>query len=64
VGSAVFVPLVWQPEALGVLTVAAQVRNTYDTTDLEIAILFANLVAATWIALDGLNDLAAQVPAG
>lgn len=63
-GSAVFVPLVWQSEVLGVLTVAAQARNTYDTTDLEIAILFANLAAATWIALDGPNYLAAQVSAG
>jgi GAF domain-containing protein len=63
-GSAVFVPLVWQSEVLGVLNVAAQARNTYDTTDLEIAILFANLAAATWIALDGPNYLAAQIPAG
>jgi signal transduction protein with GAF and PtsI domain len=45
-GSAVFAPIVWQPEAFGVLTVAAQARNTYDGTDLEVALLFANAAAA------------------
>src|SRR5262249_57273029 len=50
-GSAVFVPLVWQSGGLGVLDVAAQARNTYDTKDLEIALLFSNLAAPTLIAL-------------
>jgi len=31
--------------------VAAQARNTYDATDLKIALLFPNLAAATWVAL-------------
>ena len=57
-GSAVYAPIVWQSEVLGMFNVAAQARNTYDATDLEVAMLFANLAAATWVALDGPRYLA------
>lgn len=52
-GSAVYAPMTWAGETLGVFNVAAQARNTYDLTDLEVAMLFANQAAATWVALGG-----------
>jgi hypothetical protein len=42
-GSAAFAPIMWRPEAFGVLTIAAQAHNTYDGTDLKGALLFANV---------------------
>jgi hypothetical protein len=52
-GSAVYAPVMWGGQALGMFNIAAQARNTYDVSDLEIAMLFANQAAATWMALDG-----------
>jgi GAF domain-containing protein len=60
-GSALYAPLIWQAEVLGVLNIAAQARNTYDATDLEMALLFAGLAAATWVALGGPRYLAGVV---
>jgi GAF domain-containing protein len=57
-GSAMYAPVVWQSEVLGMFNIAAQARNTYDATDLKVAMLFANLAAATWVALDGPRYLA------
>ena len=62
-GSALYAPVVWQAQVLGMLNIAAQARNTYDATDLKIALLFANLTAATWVALDGPHYLARVVSA-
>jgi GAF domain-containing protein len=62
-GSALYAPVVWQAQVLGMFNIAAQARNTYDATDLNIALLFANLAAATWVALDGPDYLAGVVSA-
>ena len=52
-GSAVYAPMMWEGQAIGMFNVAAQARNTYDITDLQVAMLFANQATATWIALGG-----------
>jgi len=57
-GSAMYAPVVWQSQVLGMFNIAAQARNTYDTIDLKIALLFANLAAASWVALNGPHYLA------
>jgi GAF domain-containing protein len=57
-GSAMYAPVVWQSEVLGMFNIAAQARNTYDASDLTMAMLFANLAAATWVALGGPRYLA------
>jgi GAF domain-containing protein len=57
-GSALYAPIVWRSEIIGMFNVAAQARNTYDASDLEMAMLFANLAAATWIAGNGPSYLA------
>ena len=62
-GSALYAPVVWQAQVLGMFNIAAQARNTYNATDLKFALLFANLAAATWVALDGPHDLARVVSA-
>jgi GAF domain-containing protein len=62
-GSALYAPVVWQAQVLGMFNIAAQARNTYDATDLKIALLFANLAAPTWVALDGPHYLAGVVSA-
>lgn len=58
-GSAVYAPMVWQGSVLGMFNIAAQARNTHDKTDLAVAMQFANLAAATWIALGGPKHLEA-----
>ena len=52
-GSALYAPMKFGGQTLGMFNIAAQARNTYDLTDLQIAMLFANQAAATWIALGG-----------
>lgn len=52
-GSAVYAPVVWNGEVLGMFNIAAQARGTYDKTDLQVGMLFANLAASIWMALDG-----------
>ena len=52
-GSAVFAPLMWQREALGVIVCASQARNTMDEADLEVHVAFSHLAAAQWMAHDG-----------
>lgn len=62
-GSAVYAPMVWQGQVLGMFNIAAQARNTYDETDLKTGMAFANLASATWMALGGPGYLAGVVAA-
>jgi GAF domain-containing protein len=64
-GSAVYVPMLWQGRVLGMFNIAAQARNTYKETDLRMGMLFGNLASATWIALGGprfLVELTTSLP--
>jgi GAF domain-containing protein len=63
-GSAVYAPVVWDGQVLGMFNIAAQARNSFDRTDLQAGMLFANLAAATWVAKGGpahLADVAARL---
>ena len=60
-GSAVFAPLMWGADALGVIVCASQARNTFNETDLAVHVAFSHLAAAQWMAHAGpacLNRLA------
>src|SRR5258706_4427624 len=52
-GSAVFAPLMWGTEPLGVIVCASQARNTFSEADLEVHIAFSHLAAAQWMAHAG-----------
>ena len=52
-GSAVFAPLMWQSEVLGLVNCASQGRNTFSEVDLEVHVAFSHLAAAQWIAHGG-----------
>ena len=52
-GSAVFAPLLWQRETLGVIVCASQARNVFDADDLALHVAFSHLAAAQWMAHDG-----------
>jgi GAF domain-containing protein len=52
-GSALYAPLWWRGELFGQLVLASQARNTYEETDLEILLAFANLAASLWMAHGG-----------
>lgn len=52
-GSAVFAPLVWSGDALGVIVCASQACNTMSEVDLEVHVAFSHLAAALWIAHGG-----------
>jgi hypothetical protein len=56
-GSAVFAPLMWKNEALGVIVCAAQARNTMGEPDLEAHVAFSHLAAAQWVAHGGADYL-------
>ena len=59
-GSAVFAPLMWGEEALGVIICASQARHTFSEADLEVHVAFSHLAAAQWMAHAGpayLNQL-------
>ncbi len=65
VGSSCYLPVIWQKRVLGMFNVAAQARYALDETDRDMGMLFANLAAATWIALDGprfLGGVVASLP--
>ncbi|PWT93196.1 MAG: GAF domain-containing protein [Proteobacteria bacterium] len=65
VGSSVYLPVIWQRQVLGMFNVAAEARYTLSEIDLRVGQLFANLSAATWMALDGprfLADVVASLP--
>ena len=53
VGSSVYLPVIWRRQVLGMFNVAAQARHALAEIDLRMGLLFANLSAATWMALDG-----------
>lgn len=52
-GSAVFAPLMWRGDALGVIICAGQARNTMSEADLEAHVAFSHLAAAQWVAHGG-----------
>lgn len=52
-GSAVFAPLMWRGDALGVIVCASQARNTFSEPDLEVHVAFSHLAAAQWTAHQG-----------
>jgi hypothetical protein len=52
-GSAVFAPLMWKGDALGVIVCAGQARNTMSEADLEVQVAFSHLAAAQWVAHQG-----------
>jgi GAF domain-containing protein len=52
-GSAVFAPLMWRGDALGVIACASQARNTFSEPDLEVHVAFSHLAAAQWTAHQG-----------
>lgn len=52
-GSAVFAPLLWRGDALGVIICASQARNTFSEPDLDVQVAFSHLAAAQWMAQQG-----------
>lgn len=52
-GSAVFAPLMWGNDALGVIICASQARHTFNEADLEVHVAFSHLAAAQWMAHGG-----------
>lgn len=52
-GSAVFAPLLWGEEALGVIICASQARHTFSEVDLAVHVAFSHLAAAQWMAHAG-----------
>ena len=63
-GSAVFAPLMWSRDAVGVIICASQARNTFSQADLEVHVAFSHLAAAVWMAQRGpayLDQLVAAV---
>jgi GAF domain-containing protein len=65
VGSSCYLPVIWQRRVLGMFNVAAQARYALNETDRDMGMLFANLAAATWMALDGpqfLDGVIAALP--
>jgi hypothetical protein len=65
VGSSLYLPMKWGGEVIGMFNVAAMARYTFAEIDTRTGILFANLAAATWMALGGpryLDDIIASLP--
>jgi len=58
VGSSLYLPMWWGDRVIGMFNVAAMARYTFDEPDTRTGILFANLAAATWMALGGPDYLA------
>lgn len=58
-GSAMFAPLVWQGDYLGVLICASAARCTFGERDLAAFQVFAGLATACWVAQGGPSWLAA-----
>lgn len=61
-GSALYAPMLWQGEILGLVLVAAQARNTLRASDLAVLDALAPLAAATWVAHGGPEWLASTYP--
>lgn len=65
VGASLYLPMKWGREVIGMFNVAAMARYTFDEPDTRTGILFADLAAATWMALGGpryLDELIATLP--
>jgi hypothetical protein len=52
-GSAMYSPLIWREDFIGLLITASQARNTYDTADHTAHQAFANAAAAVYMAHGG-----------
>ena len=52
-GSALFGPMIWRGQMLGVIITAAQARYTYGPIDLDLFMGFAHVAAAVYIAHGG-----------
>ena len=52
-GSALFGPMIWRGQMLGLIITAAQARHTYGPIDLDIFMGFAHVAAAVYIAHGG-----------
>jgi hypothetical protein len=61
VGSSLYLPMKWGGDVIGMFNVAAMARYTFEETDTRTGILFADLAAATWMALGGPRYLAAII---
>jgi GAF domain-containing protein len=61
-GSALYAPLLWEGEILGLILVAAQARNTLNASDLAILDALAPLAAASWVAKGGPAWMASTYP--
>ena len=61
-GSAVFAPLLWQGDAIGVIVCAGQARYTMTEADLEVHVAFSHLAAAQWVAHGGAEWLKRDMP--
>jgi hypothetical protein len=61
-GSAVFAPLLWGGDALGVLLCASQARQTFTAADLAVHVAFSHLAAAQWMAHAGPASLTQLAP--
>ena len=55
--SALFAPLMWGEDYLGVLICASSVPETFSEADLSVHKAFASVAAALWVAKDGPNWL-------
>ena len=55
--SAMFAPLLWDEDYLGVLICASSVPGTFSEADLSVHKAFASVASALWIAKDGPNWL-------
>ena len=56
--SALFAPLIWDEDYLGVLLCASSVPETFSEADLSVHKAFASVAATLWIAKDGPDWLA------
>ena len=52
-GSALYAPMIWKGELLGQIVCASQARHTYEQTDLDVLVAFAETGTALWLAHDG-----------
>lgn len=61
-GSAIYAPLCWGNEVIGLIILAAKARQTLRQSDLDILSALAPVASACWIALGGPQWLASTYP--
>ena len=61
-GSAVFAPLMWRGDSIGVIVCAGQARHTMSEVDLEVNVAFSHAAAAAWMAHGGYAAFERGVP--